>query len=56
MAPHFYPICFGKSCPPFTYTGVACAVGPCATMASTDFSFQHLVFWSLFQFSAAEII
>jgi hypothetical protein len=19
MAPHFYPICFGKCCPPFTY-------------------------------------
>ncbi len=21
IAPHFYPICFGKSCPPFTYIG-----------------------------------
>jgi hypothetical protein len=20
IAPHFYPICFGKCCPPFTYT------------------------------------
>ncbi len=21
IAPHFYPICFGKCCPPFTYIG-----------------------------------
>jgi len=21
IAPHFYPICFGKFCPPFTYIG-----------------------------------
>jgi len=21
IAPHLYPICFGKCCPPFTYTG-----------------------------------
>ncbi len=21
IAPHFYPICFGKCCPPFTYVG-----------------------------------
>jgi hypothetical protein len=26
-----------------------------ATMFSTDFSFQTLVFWNLFEFSAAEI-
>jgi hypothetical protein len=25
------------------------------TMSSTDFSFQNLVFWNLFEFSAAEI-
>jgi hypothetical protein len=21
ITPHFYPICFGKCCPPFTYIG-----------------------------------
>jgi hypothetical protein len=26
------------------------------TMSSTDFSFQNLVFWNLFEFSVAEII
>ncbi len=44
MAPHLYPICFVNCCPPFTYTSVACAVGPSVTMSSTDFSFQNLVF------------
>jgi len=37
------------------YTSVACAVGPSVTISSTDFSFQNLVFWNLFEFSAAEI-
>jgi hypothetical protein len=37
------------------YTSVACAIGPSVTMSSTDFSFQNLVFWNLFEFSAAEI-
>jgi hypothetical protein len=37
------------------YTSVACAVGPSVTNFSTDFSFQNLVFWNLFEFSAAEI-
>ncbi len=36
-------------------TSVACAVGPSVTTSSTDFSFQNLVFWNLFEFSAAEI-
>ncbi len=36
-------------------TSVACAVGPSVTKFSTDFSFQDLVFWNLFEFSAAEI-
>jgi hypothetical protein len=34
---------------------VARAIGPSATTLSTDFSFQNLVFWNLFEFSAAEI-
>jgi len=34
---------------------VACVVGLSATMSLTDFSFQNLVFWNLFEFSAAEI-
>jgi hypothetical protein len=34
---------------------VACAVGPSVTTSSTDFSFQNLVFWNLFEFLAAEI-
>jgi len=36
-------------------TSVACLVGPSVTTSSTDFSFQNLVFWNLFEFSAAEI-
>jgi hypothetical protein len=31
---------------------VACAIGPIVTTSSTDFSFQNLVFWNLFEFSA----
>ncbi len=38
-----------------TITSVYCAVGPSVTMSSTDFSFQNLVFWNLFEFSAADI-
>jgi hypothetical protein len=37
------------------FTSVACAVGPSVTTSSTDFSFWNLVFWNLFEFSAAEI-
>jgi hypothetical protein len=36
-------------------TSVACAVGPSVTTTSTEFSFQNLVFWNLFEFSVAEI-
>ncbi len=36
------------------YTGVACAVGPSVTTSSTDFSFQNLVLWDLFEFSAGK--
>jgi hypothetical protein len=36
-------------------TSVACAVGPSVIASSTYFSFQNLVFWNLFEFSAAEI-
>jgi hypothetical protein len=36
-------------------TSVACAVGPSVVTCSTDFSFEHLVFWNLFEFSAEEI-
>jgi len=38
------------------YTSVACAIDPSVTTSSSDFSFQNLVFWDLFEFSAAEII
>ncbi len=41
---------------PFSLTSVAFAIGPSVTTSSTDFSFQNLVFWNLFEFSAAEII
>ncbi len=37
------------------HTSVACAIGPSFTKSSTDFSFQNLVFWNLFEFSVAEI-
>jgi hypothetical protein len=33
----------------------ACAIGPSVITFSTDFSFQNLVFWNLFEFSGAEI-
>jgi len=32
------------------YTSVACAVGSSVSTSSTDFSFQTLVFWNLFEF------
>jgi hypothetical protein len=38
-----------------TNTSVACAVGSRVTTSSTDFSFPNMVFWNLFEFSAAEI-
>jgi hypothetical protein len=34
---------------------VACAVGPSVSTPSTNFSFQNLDFWNLFEFPAAEI-
>jgi hypothetical protein len=37
-------------------TSVACAVRPSVITSTTDSSFQNLVFWNLFEFSAAEII
>jgi hypothetical protein len=37
------------------YTSVACAIGSSVSTSSTDFSFQNLGFWNLFEFSAAEI-
>ncbi len=39
----------------FICTSVACAVDPSVTVSSTDFTFQNLVFWNLFEFSVAEI-
>jgi hypothetical protein len=36
------------------FTSLACALGPSVTMSSTDFSFQNLVFWNLFEFSMTE--
>jgi len=34
---------------------VAGAVGPSVTTSSTDLSFKNLVFWNLFELSAADI-
>jgi hypothetical protein len=39
----------------FIITIVACAVGSNIITSSTDFSFRNLVFWNLFEFSAAEV-
>jgi hypothetical protein len=36
-------------------TSLACELGPSVPTSSTDFSFQNLVFWNLFEFSAAEV-
>jgi len=42
---------------PFSrYTSVAYAIDLSVTASSTDFSFQNLVLWDLFEFSVAEII
>jgi hypothetical protein len=35
-------------------TSVTRVIGPSVTTSSTDFSFQNLVFWNLFEFSAIE--
>jgi hypothetical protein len=32
---------------------VACAIGSSVTMSSSDFSFQNLIFWNLFEFLVA---
>jgi hypothetical protein len=40
-----YNTCSPVSC----YTSVACAVDPSVTTSSTDFSFQNLVFFNLFE-------
>jgi hypothetical protein len=37
------------------HNSLACAVGSSVTTSSTDFSFQNLVFWNLFEVSAADI-
>jgi hypothetical protein len=37
--------------PMIMMTSVACAVGASVTLSSTDFSFQNLVFWNLFEFA-----
>jgi hypothetical protein len=34
---------------------VASSVGPRVTTFSTDFSFQNLVFWNLFEVSVTEV-
>jgi hypothetical protein len=34
----------------FNETNVAIAIGPNVIASSTDFSFQNLVFWNLFDF------
>ncbi len=34
---------------------VAYAIDPSVTTSSTNFSFQNLVFWNLFEFSTLEI-
>ncbi len=39
----------------FIFISVAYTIGPSVTTSSTDFSFQNLVFWDLFEFSAVEI-
>jgi hypothetical protein len=36
-------------------TSVVFVIGPNVTMSTTDFSFQNLVFWNLFEFSVAKI-
>ncbi len=39
----------------FISTSVDRAISPSVTTSSSDFSFQNLVIWNLFEFSAAEI-
>jgi hypothetical protein len=37
------------------HTSLACAIGPSVTTPLTDFSFQNMAFWNLFEFSVAKI-
>ncbi len=37
-------------------TIMVCAIDPSVTTSSTDFSFQSVVFWNLFEFLMVEII
>jgi hypothetical protein len=41
--------------PSLSYTSVVCAVGSSVTMSLTEFSFQNLVYWNLFEVLVAEI-
>ncbi len=51
----FYHSIIDNANVPFSVASVASAVVPIVMPSSTDFSFQNLVFWNLFEFSAAEI-
>jgi hypothetical protein len=50
-----YTCILGNSMSQFIETNVAYVVGPSITTSSTNFSFQNLVFWNLFEFSVAKI-
>ncbi len=43
------------SCPHIIHTSVAYAIGPNGTMSLTDFSFENLAFWNLFEFWVVKI-
>jgi hypothetical protein len=46
---------FWEAGPDFQNTSVTCAVGPSVATSSTDFFFQNVVLWNLFEFLAAQI-
>jgi hypothetical protein len=51
----FFAGCFLVALVDQVTTSVVFVIGPNVTMSATDFSFQNLVFWNLFEFSVAKI-
>jgi hypothetical protein len=51
----FFACCFLLALVDQVTTTLVFVIGPNVTMSTTDFSFQNLVFWNLFEFSVAKI-
>jgi len=51
----FFVVCFLVALVDQVTTSVVFVIHPNVTMFATDFSFQNLVFWNLFEFLVAKI-